>query len=68
MSLFRFLAGTLNGLRGAIGDQGFGFLSADFGLPLDTDQWSGELFDPLDRAASRASVDVVKKPRNSWVM
>src|SRR6266404_2401693 len=61
LSLFRVRAGTLDRLLGAIDDQGFGFLPADFGLSLNTDQRPGELFDPLDRAADRALVDVVKE-------
>src|SRR5882757_2744606 len=61
LSLFRVRAGTLDGLLGAIDDQGLGFLPADFGLSLNTDQRPGELFDPLDRPADRALVDVVKE-------
>src|SRR5450432_4498913 len=61
LSLFRVGAGTLDGLFSAIDDQGLGFRPADFGLSLNTDQRSGELFDPLDRPADRALVDVVKE-------
>src|SRR5476651_2228827 len=61
LSLFRVRAGTLDRLLGAIDDQGLGFLSADPGFSLNADQWPGELFDPLDRPADRATVDVVKE-------
>ena len=61
VSLFRIRAGTLDRLLGAIDDQGLGFLTADFGLSLNTDQRPREPFDPLDRAADRALVDVVKE-------
>src|ERR1700688_199980 len=61
LSLFRVRAGPLDGLLGAIDDQGLGFLPADFGCSLNTDQWPGELFDPLDRPADRALIDVVKE-------
>jgi hypothetical protein len=54
LPLFRVRAGTLDGLLGAIDDQGLGFLPADFGLSLNTDQRSGDLFDPLDRRRSRS--------------
>src|ERR1700688_1184052 len=60
-ALFRVRAGALDRLLGAIDDQGLGFLPADFGLSLNTDQWPGELFDPLDRPADRALIDVVKE-------
>src|SRR5260370_37511856 len=61
LSLFRVRAGTLDGLLGAIDDQGLGFLPADFGRSLNTDHRPGEFFDPLDRPADRALVDVVKE-------
>src|SRR5450432_1516461 len=61
ISLFRVRAGTLDWLLGAIDDQGLGFLPADFGLSLNTDQRPREFFDPLDRPADRALVDVIKE-------
>jgi len=61
LSLFGVPAGTLNRLFGAIDDQGLSFLSADFGLPPNTDHRPGDLFHPLDRPADRAFVDVVKE-------
>ena len=61
LSLFRVRGRTLDGLLGAIDDQSLGFLPADFGLSLNTDQRPHQLLDPLDRPADRALVDVVKE-------
>ena len=61
LSLFRVGAGTLDRLLGAIDDQGLGFPPTDFGLSINTNQRPRDLFDPLDRAADRALVDVVKE-------
>jgi hypothetical protein len=61
LSLFRVRGRTLDGLLGAIDDQSLGFLPADVGLSLNTDQRPNELLDPLDRPADRALVDVVKE-------
>ena len=61
LSLFRVRPRTLDRLPGAIDDQGLGFLPADFGLSLNTNQRFGELFDPPDRPADRAPIDVAEE-------
>jgi hypothetical protein len=61
LTLFRISAGPLNRLLGAIDDQGLGFRPAEFGLSINTDQRPRDLFDPLDRPADGALVDVVKE-------
>src|SRR5258708_11528856 len=60
LPLFRVRGGTLDRLLGAIDDQGFGFLPADFWLSINANQRFGDLFDPLDRPADRALVDVIE--------